>query len=841
MERYGFLRATAILCAALTSFMVSAKAAVIGPSLTAKLNQAGTSGDVGMVIVAFNTTTGLQPSHLAALTAAGVLKAFTLQHLGMAAFPATAAQVRTLAANPAVVSIWANDPLKYLNNEARVLTGVDRARTDPGFIRYNKGLPITGAGIGVVINDSGIDGTHPDLQYPSHVVQNVQTVTDTGTLSGFTPLIYLENIPDTDTNTGHGTHCAGIVGGTGAASGGLYAGVAPGANVIGVGSGATLLILNGLGGFEYAIANQTRYNIRVISNSWGGTGAYDPTDPIAIASKQAHDLNIVVAFAAGNSGPGKDTMNPYAKSPYVIGVAAGTKEGGLASFSSRGVPKASRAANDYNAPTITAPGTGREFASDAAKFTADIVSTRAKTNIFANGETSGDDTELPASALPYYTEISGTSMATPFVAGAAALMLSVQPALTPDQIKKILVETASQMPGYNEFEVGAGYINVYAALDKIINPAKNYGTYSGAMDLRTYNAKFTVTGPSPESFHIDYTPAATPGPGSANAVNFTVQPGMSVLDILATVGDLADSGNGNTVGIVAYDPTGFEYTSGIMLPILDAPTREILVNNPVAGQWRLEVHGVRGLTALPEISLPTTGAAAPGPVDGTITQQKFILKTVPDIQGITAQAEIEYALKNRMMDVFSDGTFRPNLDVTRQDFAQTLVLDTALRQSLATTRRFTDTTAAFEPIAEAVTANGSTLRDYDFTPQGMISAAGTAFYPTHNITRLDLAVALVRALGHDADAKARAGSDVTANYNGTAIVVSDNASIPSALRGYVQMALDRGILQAYFTLQQGPYDTQPTMTAQVKPADPVTRAWLAYALAHYHAAFSTGN
>src|SRR5207237_7327568 len=138
------------------------------------------------------------------------------------------------------------------------------------------------------------------------------------------------------------------------------------------------------------------YNIRVISNSWGSQGAYDPTDPIVIAAKAAHDHGIVVVFAAGNSGPGKDTMSPTAKAPWVISVAAGTKEGGLASFSSRGVPKSQRPAGDYNAPTITAPGTGREFASDSGKFTADIVSTRAKTNLAENGLASGNDLELAA-------------------------------------------------------------------------------------------------------------------------------------------------------------------------------------------------------------------------------------------------------------------------------------------------------------------------------------------------------------------------------------------------------------------------------------------------------------
>jgi len=73
-----------------------------------------------------------------------------------------------------------------------------------------------------------------------------------------------------------------------------------------------------------------------------GSGAFDPNDPINIATKKLYDRNIVVVFSAGNSGPGPDTHNPSSKAPWVISVAAGTKEGGLASFSSRGIPAADR-------------------------------------------------------------------------------------------------------------------------------------------------------------------------------------------------------------------------------------------------------------------------------------------------------------------------------------------------------------------------------------------------------------------------------------------------------------------------------------------------------------------
>jgi serine protease AprX len=256
----------------------------------------------------------------------------------------------------------------------------------------------------------------------------------------------------------------------------------------------------------------------------------------------------------------------------------------------------------------------------------------------------------------------------------------------------------------------------------------------------------------------------------------------------------------------------------------------------------VEVRGVRGLATAPNVSLPTSGVAAPGPVDITITQQQFILEPVGDIQGHAAQAEIESALKNRQMDTLADGYFHPDDSVTREDFADHLYLNTPLRQSLAASPLYDDASRSLRGVAEAVTANGSTLRDYNFTPAGMMGAAGNrAFKPQVTITRLDLAVALVRALGLDAEAKAKTGTNVTVTYNGQTLTLADNASISAAQRGYVQLALDKGILQAYFSLEQGPFDLQPTLKARVKPADPVTRAWLAYAFDHYRQHFVAGN
>ena len=346
-------------------------------------------------------------------------------------------QIERLLSLGGVVSVYADRELDYLLHESVRTIGANRVRTELG---YN------GNGVGVAVIDSGVDGTNRDVKYPGRLVQNVKIVGD----SFFTGRnVVLEDQKNTDTSSGHGIHVAGTVGGSGANSDGYYTGVAPGSDLVGIGAGDSLLVLYALEGFDYALENQRKYDIRVISNSWGTNGKFRENDPINRASKIAHDRGMTVVFAAGNEGPGNDTLNPYSVAPWVIGVAAGRKDGRtLAGFSSRGVP-----GSDLYHPTVTAPGVN-------------IVSARASTGATINALNAADDaTYIPRKEwLPYYTTASGTSMATPHVSGTVALMEQANPTLGPDVIKRIAVNTADPMPGYEEYQVGAGYLDAYEAV-----------------------------------------------------------------------------------------------------------------------------------------------------------------------------------------------------------------------------------------------------------------------------------------------------------------------------------------------------------------------------------------
>jgi len=300
-----------------------------------------------------------------------------------------------------------------------------------------------------------------------------------------------------------------------------------------------------------------------------------------------------------------------------------------------------------------------------------------------------------------------------------------------------------------------------------------------------------------------------------------------------------EEGTGNLVGIRLTAPDGTTtYSTAIDFPVIGSDRREIVVDNPQAGTWTLEVRGARSLAAVPQASSPTQ-LAAPGPVDGTVRQVKYILPQISDITAHPQKAEIEAALKNRLIDTYADGKFYPETLVNRADLAQTFALNAPVRQTLGSTPKFTDVSGDLARIAEAVTAKGPTLRDYDFGPTGLLGASGFNFSPNTSVTRLDVAVAFVKALGHDAEAKALANTNVT--FNGT--VLSDNAQIPAALRGYVQIALNNGLFEAYpaQVIQIAPGQYQALPGPRFEPATAVTRATLAGKLIKFNQLFTTGG
>ncbi len=436
------------------------------------------ASDAAIYIVNFDETqTTLDAVTNGILNAgAGVVQ---FDNFSMVAALATPGQLLTIGTLPGLEGIYANKQLEYY----MLHESVPAIRADAVHV-----AGITGKGIGVAILDSGIDGAYnADVAYPQYTVQNVKVLfnqNDVFTFGKDAPkpirkgaTLFVENLANSETSVGHGTHVAGIVGARGTSSNGYYTGVAPGAKLIGIGTGDVLFILFALAGFDYILDHQQQYNIKVVNNSWGTTGTFDPKDPINEATKKLANRGITVVFAAGNDGPGQNTLNPYSVAPWVIGVAAGCKlvspdptnsaihcadQTGqnrapiLADFSSRGV-----AGDPLYHPDITAPGVH-------------IVSTRASTGTVLNGLDANHDFNLTSTCAisaanePFYTCASGTSMATPHVVGVVALMQQAAGGtLTPDQVAKAITSTARPLPGFALWEVGAGYLDALAAVNAV--------------------------------------------------------------------------------------------------------------------------------------------------------------------------------------------------------------------------------------------------------------------------------------------------------------------------------------------------------------------------------------
>ena len=762
------------------------------------LRMALAANPTAQVIVTFNGSGAPQASQLSLLQQLGITTGITFQALPVAGVIATAAQVDALAQNPLVRSLFINKELAYNNYDDTNLTGVKRLRLDPQTTARNGGTPVSGRGIGVLINDSGVDGTHDDIKLGTHLVQNTLGSTNLNSKNSMLPVSYIEGVPNTDTNSGHGTHCAGTVGGNGARSAGKYEGVAPGASLLGYGSGGALLVLDAIGGFDYALTHQFQYNIRVISNSFGSTGKFNPNDPLNVATKKCYDRGMVVVFAAGNSGPGADTHNPYAIAPWTISVGAGDRNGQLAGFSSRGVRGEQgtfvvdgETWTYKNEPVIVAPGV-------------DVVSTRAVAPVASLG-TQTDVAVLTPGQVPFYTHMSGTSMATPHLAGVVALILEARPSLSPAQVKALIQNTATNMPGHESWEVGAGYVNAFAAVDQALRSSAFGSTVNAARRFNSSVNSQTTALP----FTVNFNPALTAG----NRFAFPVSAGTNSLEVkISSPGIMGETGN--LTNLALLDPNGVRYSSGTPLTFTLSTDRSVAVASPIAGTWTVQVEGVRGV-------------AAPETINGKISLLTSSGTTnLGDIAGNPAEAAIKMAVTKRLVDGLPTG-FMPNTPLTRIQLADYLLMGQGIRQYLPTdgSRTFTDVSASEFLLTEAVVARGAAQRDrfHQFNGVMVPTATGT-FSPSGLVSRAALSYSLVQGLGFQQNALSRNGQAVTVQVNGQTIPLDDANKIPAGLEGYVSIALELNLINAYYSVTQGPYDQLPVLHATFKPTQAVTRA-----------------
>ncbi len=761
------------------------------------------------VIITFNGKTAPSALQLASLKQLGIVNAFSFKSLPMVGAVVTPAQINALSKNTQIKSIYLNKKLDYYNFDATALTGVDRLRKDQTLTAKNGGLPVSGKGVTVLINDSGVDGTHEDIRFGNHLIQNAMGSTNPHAYSSLLPIVYLENIPNTDNNSGHGTHVAGSVSGNGSRSAGKYEGVAPGANLIGYGSGAALFVLDGIGGFDYAVTYQFLYNIRVITNSWGSSGSFDPYDPVNVASKIAYDRGIVVLFAAGNDGPGENTHSPYA-APWVISVAAGDKYGRLADFSSRGV-KGQTSTFEFdgemwtyeNRPTVTAPGV-------------DVVSTRVIAPV-SSLAADADATTLEPAYVPFYTIMSGTSMATPHTAGVVALMLEADKTLSPSQVKDILQKTATNMPHYESWENGAGYVNAYAAVDFIMNNR----TYNSLVNMyQQFNSSVNYSTVY-QDFTIEYYTEPLLSP-TENRYSFTVNSGTSAIEV--SVDELYGllGQTGNTINLIVISPDGKEYSSGVPVLFAIDYKRTVSVTNPIGGTWIVELRGLRGDTAN-----PTSGVSFNETVNGKVKFMTFMGHAgLNDISGHAAEASIKLAVASRLVDGFQTGMYMPDDPLKRIDMAKYFMMGQAIRQYLPTdgSLTITDVNADDQLLVESITAKGAAIRDRFQVLKGVMQPASAGmFSPEESVKRIDVAYSFIQSLGLQLRADSLAGTEVKVTFNDQVITLDDNSEIPSNFRGYVQLALDLNLINAYFSLTQGPYDLTPTMHASFRPNQVVSR------------------
>ncbi len=324
-----------------------------------------------------------------------------------------------------VVKVWHDYEVKALLNIAAPTVGAPDLWQSPDEAQY------TGAGVTVAVIDTGIY-PHPDLA---------------GRITFFKD--FVGNKTEAYDDNGHGTHVAGCIAGNGDRSAGKFRGPAPGAGLVGLkvmdkyGSGSLSTIIDAV---QWCRDNREQHNIKLANLSLGGTAEQSyKEDPLCLAVEELWRSGVVVCVAAGNEGPAEKTISSPAIDPVIITVGASNDfnsidiyDDAVADFSSRG-PTIDGLAK----PDLVTPGSN-------------IISLRSPRSKLDKSDSASryDDN---------YTVLSGTSMAAPICCGVVALLLEVEPELSPDQVKGRLINSCRFFSQYSAYDQGAGLVNAAAA------------------------------------------------------------------------------------------------------------------------------------------------------------------------------------------------------------------------------------------------------------------------------------------------------------------------------------------------------------------------------------------
>jgi serine protease AprX len=415
-----------------------------------------------------------------------------MRHVPLALVAGSVASMQAAVANGIATDVYPDEAIELL----------DTASSDAMGAAATRATGLTGQGVTVGVVDSGCDASHPDLG--DHVVHNVKLYS--AEYANIPPdasnriVVANETGPyqNTDIGGGHGTHVAGIIAAdsTTDATGGRF-GVAPDASLVCYSIGEVLFTTAVVTAYDHMLDQPDLWGIDVVNNSWGNSfRQFDPRDPVAVVTKAVADQGVVVVFASGNSGSenAEMSLNPFSEAPWVISVAAGSLDHHRGDFSSNGL------IFDNSQPTQIAGGGHTSWTGDRiGVYHPDV--TAPGVDISSTCDTVG--TVIGPCPPPDYGQAvaSGTSMAAPHIAGAAAVLLQANPALTPDQVRSALQATATPVAAADGsalpfWQVGYGYVDLSSAVTLVRskNWTKNLPKAQSLADTRVLAADgFGVT------------------------------------------------------------------------------------------------------------------------------------------------------------------------------------------------------------------------------------------------------------------------------------------------------------------------------------------------------------